>query len=712
MSTSDVGRPDILSNPGAGTSFARESASLPASPLDPTTLARMANELFSAAPQTDAWLNQVGSAGSLSETATLTSAPATVPAFPPEVSLPSDQHFSGIPASVGPASIAPVTVPVQSSPVLPGAAGSAASSESPASAAPFSFLQDARPLFRDPETSLAAPYPAARPMADFVTPAKTPPNGSALTPDTMLIRPAVEDAQPPSPTFPSSLGFADSSAVPAFSFLEEARPLFSSPPSMPGPVPALLQPGTSATDTGDPIRTADDLTEFNALQPFAFLHETRSVAAMESAAAHGPAGIEPNVPKDLNLSSYSFDADALKRDFPILRERVNGRPLVWLDNAATTQKPQSVIDRLKYFYEHENSNVHRAAHELAARATDAYESAREKVRRFLNASSTREIVFVRGATEGINLIAQSWGRQNIQKDDEIVITWLEHNANIVPWQMLCSEKGARLRVAPVDSTGQVLLDEFEKLLGPKTRLVAFAQVSNALGVVTPVHEIVEAAHRHGAKVLLDGAQSVSHMRVDVQSLDCDFFVFSGHKVFAPTGIGVVYGKSEVLEHMQPWQGGGNMIQDVTFEKTIYQDPPQRFEAGTGNIADAVGLGAAIDYLDRVGMENITRHEHGLLVYATQELLRIPGLRIIGTAREKAGAISFVMDGFRTEEIGDYLNRNGIAVRASHHCAQPILRRFGLESTVRASLALYNTIEDIDALLRALWNLRLGKNSIA
>ena len=390
---------------------------------------------------------------------------------------------------------------------------------------------------------------------------------------------------------------------------------------------------------------------------------------------------------------------------------MNGRPLVWLDNAATTQKPQSVIDRLDYFYEHENSNVHRAAHELAARATDAYESAREKVRRFLNASSSREIVFVRGATEGINLIAQSWGRQNIQKDDEIVITWLEHHANIVPWQMLANEKGARLRVAPVDSTGQILLDEYERLLGPKTRLVAFPQVSNALGVVTPASAIIEAAHRHGAKVLLDGAQSVSHMRVDVQSLDCDFFVFSGHKVFAPTGIGVVYAKPEILEHMPPWQGGGNMIQDVTFEKTIYQPAPQRFEAGTGNIADAVGLGAAIDYIDRVGMENITRHEHGLLVYATEALQQIQGLRIIGTAREKAGVISFVMDGFRTEEVGDYLNRNGIAVRSGHHCAQPILRHFGLESTVRASLALYNTIEDIDALVTALHNLRHGRTTI-
>jgi len=417
---------------------------------------------------------------------------------------------------------------------------------------------------------------------------------------------------------------------------------------------------------------------------------------------------QAELPHDLGLSSYSFDVEAIRRDFPILREVVNGHPLIWLDNGATTQKPQSVIDRLSYFYEHENSNVHRAAHELAARATDAYETAREKARRFLNAGAAREIVFVRGATEAINLVAQSWGRRNIQKDDEIVITWLEHHANIVPWQMLCAEKGARLRVAPVDDSGQVLLDEYEKLLGAKTRLVSIAHVSNALGTIVPVKEMVEAAHRHGARALVDGAQAVSHMRVDVQSINCDFYVFSGHKVFAPTGIGVVYGKSEVLDNMPPWQGGGNMIQDVTFEKTLYQPPPQRFEAGTGNIADAVGLGAAIDYLDRVGIVNVSRHEHVLLTYATEALQRIPGLHIIGTAKEKAGVLSFVMDGLRTEEIGDYLNRKGIAVRGGHHCAQPILRRFGVESTLRATLALYNTCEELDTLVAALWDLRQGR----
>jgi len=411
-----------------------------------------------------------------------------------------------------------------------------------------------------------------------------------------------------------------------------------------------------------------------------------------------------------SLGGQGFDVQAVRRDFPILQEKVNGHNLVWLDNAATTQKPQSVIDRISHFYTHENSKIHRAAHELAARSTDAYEASRESVRRFLNAPAVNEIVYVRGATEAINLVAQSWGRQNIQKDDEIVITWLEHHANIVPWQMLCAEKGARLRVAPVDNLGQVILSEYERLLGPKTKLVSLAQVSNALGTVNPVEEMVASAHRFGARVLVDGAQAVSHMSVDVQAYDCDFYVFSGHKLFAPTGIGVLYGKSDVLEGMLPWQGGGNMIRDVTFEKTIYQDPPNRFEAGTGSIGDAVGLGAAIDYLERIGMANINRHENELLSYATYALQSIPGLHLIGTAPHKAGVLSFVLDGFRTEEVSSALNQEGIAVRAGHHCAQPILRRFGLESTVRPSLALYNTCEDIDALIAAIWHLKQGKKA--
>ncbi|RUP09160.1 family 2A encapsulin nanocompartment cargo protein cysteine desulfurase [Hyphomicrobium sp.] len=419
-----------------------------------------------------------------------------------------------------------------------------------------------------------------------------------------------------------------------------------------------------------------------------------------------PAGKSAN-PESLTAATPSlgggrgFDVDAVRRDFPILNETVNGRPLIWFDNAATTQKPRSVIERLKYFYEHENSNIHRAAHELAARATDAYEGARNKVARFLNAGSSEEIIFTRGATEAINLVAATFGRQHVGPGDEIVVTNLEHHANIVPWQQLCLEKGAKLRVAPVDDCGALLLDELGKLLNARTKLVAFTQVSNALGTITPAKAMVEMAHRVGARVLVDGAQSVSHMKVDVQDLNADFFVFSGHKLFAPTGIGVVYGKKDLMDTLPPYQSGGNMIRDVTFERTEFHKSPQRFEAGTGNIADAVGLGAAIDYVERIGLHNIAEYEHKLLVYATERLLQIPGLRIIGTAPEKASVISLVLKGIPSEEIGARLNKYGIAVRSGHHCAQPILRRFGQETTVRPSFAFYNTCEEIDVLIGAL-----------
>jgi cysteine desulfurase / selenocysteine lyase len=399
-----------------------------------------------------------------------------------------------------------------------------------------------------------------------------------------------------------------------------------------------------------------------------------------------------------------FDVEAIRRDFPILAERVNGRQLVWLDNAATTQKPQSVIDRLVWYYEHENSNIHRAAHELAARATDAFESARAKVARFLGASSADDIVFVRGATEGINLVAQSWGRTYVAPGDEIVISHLEHHANIVPWQQLATEVGAKLRVIPVDDDGQILLDAYRELISDRTRLVAIAQVSNALGTIVPVHEVIEIAHAAGARVLVDGAQAVAHTRVNMATLDADFFVLSGHKVFAPTGIGVVYAKPDVLESMPPWQGGGNMIRDVTFERSTFQDPPGRFEAGTGNIADAIGLGAALDYLERIGLENVNRYEHDLLGYATDQMLCVPGLRIIGTAPAKASVLSFVLAGYEPEEVAAALNREGIAVRAGHHCAQPILRRYGLEATVRGSLAMYNTSAEIDQFVNVLQRL--------
>lgn len=344
---------------------------------------------------------------------------------------------------------------------------------------------------------------------------------------------------------------------------------------------------------------------------------------------------------------------------------------------------------------------------MAARSTDAYEAAREKVRAFVNANSTNEIVFVRGATEAINLVAKSWGEQNLQAGDEIIVSNLEHHANIVPWQQLAAKKGLKLRVIPVDDDGQVILEEYIKLLNPKTKLVSFTQVSNALGTVTPAKQIIDLAHQAGAKTLLDGAQSVSHLRVDLKALNTDFFVFSGHKVFGPTGIGVLYGKEDLLNETQPWQGGGNMIKDVTFEHTQFHPAPNRFEAGTGNIADAVGLGAAIDYVNHLGIDNINQYEHYLLLYATNLLKEIPGLRLVGTAPDKASVLSFTLKGFTNDEVGQALNKEGIAVRTGHHCAQPILRRFGLESTVRPSLAFYNTCQDIDTLVESLYKLKSG-----
>lgn len=494
------------------------------------------------------------------------------------------------------------------------------------------------------------------------------------------------------------------------------EPLKASPPSTPAtagvPVPSeteLLRSAGSLLETGlFPAETPSPSASEGSSYYFLDTRVPSSVPGssyyfVDEALALGriPARPRPDAVPDLKLPRKQFDAATLRRDFPILREKVHGKPLIWLDNAATTQKPREVIDRISDFYRHEYSNIHRAAHALAAKSTDAYEGAREKARRFLNAPSTREILFVRGATEGINLVAQSWGRRNVGKDDEIVVTWIEHHSNIVPWQQLAAEKGAKLRVAPVDDDGQIILEEYEKLLNPRTRLVSITHVSNALGTVTPVREMVQMAHRHGARVLVDGAQAVSHLKVDVQELDPDFYVFSGHKVFGPTGIGVVRGKEDLLNATPPWQGGGNMIADVTFEKTVYHPAPNRFEAGTGSIADAVGLGAALDYVERIGLDVIARHEHELLEYGTRKLSEIPGLRLLGTAREKAGVLSFVLDGFRSEEVGAALDREGIAVRSGHHCAQPALRRFGVETSVRPSLALYNTCEDFDALIAVL-----------
>ncbi len=426
------------------------------------------------------------------------------------------------------------------------------------------------------------------------------------------------------------------------------------------------------------------------------------------AAPNAPAGDEGNyhfltvndpVPQ-LADEHEVFDVNAVRADFPILKEVVNGKPLIWFDNAATTQKPQVVIDRLVTFYSHENSNIHRAAHELAARATDAYEEARDTVAEFIGAPSAENIVFLRGTTEAINLVAHAWGGKHLQPGDEIVITYLEHHANIVPWQLISQKTGAILKWAPIDDAGNLLLNEFEQLLGPRTKLVAASQVSNALGTVVPVEKIVELGHRYGARVLIDGAQSIQHMPIDVAELGADFFVFSGHKIYGPTGIGVLYGTEEALTETPPWQGGGHMIADVTTERSLYQGPPTKFEAGTGNIADAVGLAEALRYVQRLGIERIAAYERILLEYATPRLADIPGVRLVGTAEEKASVLSFVLAGHEPLEVGKALNAEGIAVRAGHHCAQPALRRLGLEATVRPSFAFYNTHEEIDVFLNA------------
>jgi cysteine desulfurase/selenocysteine lyase len=411
----------------------------------------------------------------------------------------------------------------------------------------------------------------------------------------------------------------------------------------------------------------------------------------------------PQLPDDHEV----FDVNAIREDFPILKETVDGKPLIWFDNAATTQKPQSVIDRISYFYAHENSNIHRAAHELAARATDAYEEARDTVAEFIGAPSSENIVFVRGTTEAINLVAHAWGGKHLQPGDEIVITNLEHHANIVPWQLISQKTGAILKVAPIDDAGNLLLNEFEDLLGPRTKLVSASQVSNALGTVVPVDKIVELGHRYGARVLIDGAQSIQHIPVDVAELGADFFVFSGHKIYGPTGIGALYGTEEALTETPPWQGGGHMIADVTIERSLYQGPPTKFEAGTGNIADAVGLTEALRYVQRLGIERIAAYEHGLLEYATPRLADIPGVRLVGTAPEKASVLSFVLAGHEPLEVGKALNAEGIAVRAGHHCAQPTLRRLGLEATIRPSFSFYNTFEEIDVFLRAVRRIAEG-----
>src|SRR5215467_5905527 len=411
------------------------------------------------------------------------------------------------------------------------------------------------------------------------------------------------------------------------------------------------------------------------------------------------------VPQSAPAKTKAFDVEKVRGDFPVLHQKVHGKPLVYLDNAATTQKPLAVIDAIERYYRHDNSNIHRGVHALSERATEAYEHVRVAAQKFLHAADSKEIIFVRGTTEGINLVAQTYGRKHVGSGDEVLITAMEHHSNIVPWQLLCDEKGARLRVAPINDRGELLLDEFEKLLTPRTKIVALGHLSNALGTINPVREIVRMAHARNIPVLVDGAQAAPRMPVDVQELDCDFYAISGHKMYGPTGIGVLYGKTELLEAMPPYQGGGDMIASVTFEKTVYNRLPYKFEAGTPNIADTIGLGAAIEYLNKLSLDEIEKHEADVLAYATKELEAIPGVRLVGTAREKAGVLSFVMGEIHPHDIGTILDREGIAVRTGHHCAQPVMQRFNIPATARASFGLYNTREEVDALVAGIHKVR-------
>ena len=525
--------------------------------------------------------------------------------------------------------------------------------------------------------------------------------------------PSVEKSMPPTPA--ATWASQPQSAVPpVHPSAQPAAPKLAGPEKTPS--------GAHAPDSGESYafgepRCNGDLlhsrkpeTKSANSNPLLGLPQAESVAAPEYYFLRG-GNVSGKSP--LACQSYpktvapvpKFDIEGVRRDFPALHQLVNGKPLIWLDNAATTHKPQAVIDATSQFYGRDNSNIHRAAHTLAARSTELFEAGREKVRRFLGAADAKEIVFVRGTTEAINLVAQSYGRKNIGAGDEIIVSELEHHANIVPWQLLAEQVGATLRVIPINDRGELILDEFVKLLSGKTKFVSVAHVSNSLGTINPVEQIIALAHARGVPVLIDGAQSTPHLPVNVSALDADFYVFSGHKIFAPTGIGALYGKAALLEAMPPWQGGGHMIKDVRFEKTIYQNAPEKFEAGTPDIAGVVGLGAAIDYLFKVGIPALAAYEHVLLEYAQSALATIPGLRPIGTAHNKASVLSFVIPGIPNEAIARHLDKNGIAVRAGHHCAQPAIRHFSLESSVRPSLAFYNTREEVDALVRALRSLK-------
>ena len=539
----------------------------------------------------------------------------------------------------------------------------------------------------------------ARPAATPAVPAKIPGvpdlSGLSATDASSAVPPVHPSAQPAAPKLNASEK-STSSATPSGAHTPDSGDSYAfGEPRCNGDYRPKGRKSETKTANGNPLLG---------------LPEAESVAAPEYYFLRGgnPSGKSPSACQSYPKNAVpvpKFDIEGVRRDFPALHQLVNGKPLIWLDNAATTHKPQAVIDATSQFYSRDNSNIHRAAHALAARSTELFEAGREKVRKFLGAADAKEIVFVRGTTEAINLVAQSYGRKNIGAGDEIIVSELEHHANIVPWQLLAEQVGATVRVIPINDRGELILEEYVKLLTGKTKFVSVAHVSNSLGTINPVEQIIALAHARGVPVMIDGAQSTPHLPVNVSALDADFYVFSGHKIFAPTGIGALYGKTSLLEAMPPWQGGGHMIKDVRFEKTIYQNAPEKFEAGTPDIAGVVGLGAAIDYLFKVGIPAIAAYEHALLEYATQALATIPGLRPIGTATTKASVLSFVIPGVPNESVARHLDKNGIAVRAGHHCAQPAIRHFGLESSVRPSLAFYNTREEVDALVLALRSLK-------
>jgi cysteine desulfurase/selenocysteine lyase len=559
-------------------------------------------------------------------------------------------------------------------------------------------------------SSTVAPLPE-NPGAQGVTPDWIPPQGFTGHPiserhvlgATSRAIPYPTTAAPPAaaPREPATTGHppAWASNESGYYFMSELPQSYGAHASPPALADTLACP-TNLLDAG----LAASFPEYRRT-PAASAPAPHSLPLPAAPGVQGPSPVHasPIVRTDgaADAANPAFDVYSIRQDFPILQQRVNGKPLVWMDNGATTQKPRAVIDAISRFYERDNSNIHRGAHTLAARATDAYEHAREVLRRFLGAASAREIVFVRGTTEAINLVAQSFGRANIQAGDEIVLTTLEHHANIVPWQMLADEKGARLRVVPITDSGEVMLEEYARLLNPRTKIVALAHVSNTLGTVLPIELMTQMARAVGAAVLIDGAQAVAHLSVNVKAIDCDFYVLSGHKIFGPTGVGVLYGKLARLEAMPPWQGGGNMIDTVTFEKTTYSPVPAKFEAGTGILAGAVGLGAAIEYLERIGFEQAAAHESTLVQYGMAGLAAIPGVRLFGTAPHKASTLSFAIEGVDNADIGKALDREGIAIRVGHHCAQPTMARFGVSSMARPSLALYNTREEIDLLLQVI-----------